>query len=57
MAKTRNQGARRRAPSVMRTGKTARDRASGAWAHHRHNQDLRRAENSIRGRSQISKLF
>ncbi len=48
MAKTRNRTARRRPPHVMRVGKTQRDRESGAWAHHRHNKDLRRLENSGR---------
>jgi hypothetical protein len=45
---TRNQAIRRRPARVMRAGKTKRDRESGAWAHHRHNQDLRRRENNGR---------
>jgi hypothetical protein len=49
MAKTqRSQTIRRRPARVMRAGKTKRDHESGAWTHHRHNQDLRRLENSGR---------
>jgi hypothetical protein len=39
----------RRAPfRVMRTGKTQRDHASGAWATHRRNAELRRQANDFR---------
>jgi hypothetical protein len=46
MARTRTYAVRRHKPRVMRTGKTRRDHESGAWAHHRANQYVRRLENS-----------
>jgi hypothetical protein len=44
MAHNRTFSGHHRKPRVMRSGKTTRDHASGAWDNHRRNKDWRRHE-------------